>query len=526
MATSDDKLKLEAAVASGVDLSAVARIRVLLEGVAKGTRRAVNLIAGTGVTLDATDDAGNERIDITITADSGGTAPSYANVSVLSGDWRGTGAETLAAAATALQSDKAATSHTHTASQVSDFSTAADARVAAALGVSVQAYSAKTAAIAALTWAADKLVYLTGTATAAVADLTSFARTLLDDADATTARATLGLVIGTDVQGYSAKLAAIVGLTWAADKVAYFTSASAAAVADLTSYGRSVIAAADASALRTLAGLVIGTDVQAYSAKTAAIAALTWAADSYAYFTSASAAAIGTITTFGRSLVDDADASAARTTLGVVIGTDVQAYSAKTAAIAALTWAADSFAYFTSSSAAAVATVTSYARTLLDDTDASTARGTLGLGTMATQGAGAVAITGGSVTGITDLAVADGGTGSSTAAAARTALGVDVEEMNGHIETPTAKTYTLIEKAQYACTINSLAYKLSAGTATLAVQIAGVNVTSLSSLSATTTQGETSATGAQSVAAGNRVTLIVTSPSSAADLAFTLKTTR
>lgn len=60
----------------------------------------------------------------------------------------------------------------------------------------------------------------------------------------------------------------------------------------------------------------------------------------------------------------------------------------------------------------------------LDDlTNAATARTNLGLGTMATQPANNVTIAGGSIAGITDLAVADGGTGASTAVNARTALG-------------------------------------------------------------------------------------------------------
>jgi hypothetical protein len=58
------------------------------------------------------------------------------------------------------------------------------------------------------------------------------------------------------------------------------------------------------------------------------------------------------------------------------------------------------------------------------ETNRAVGRTELGLGTIATQAANNVAITGGAISGITDLAIADGGTGASTVDGARANLGL------------------------------------------------------------------------------------------------------
>jgi len=91
------------------------------------------------------------------------------------------------------------------------------------------------------------------------------------------------------------------------------------------------------------------------------------------------------------------DAATARTNLGLAIGTNVQAYDATLQSLAALGTAADKYAYTTGVDTWAEGAITAAGRAILDDADAAAQRTTLGLGTIATQDASNVAITGGSV---------------------------------------------------------------------------------------------------------------------------------
>jgi hypothetical protein len=202
----------------------------------------------------------------------------------------------------------------------------------------------------------------------------AFGLARLADADAAAMRTALGLVIGTNVQAYDAELAALAGLTSAADRLAYFTGSGTASLATFTAAGRALVDDADTTAQRATLGLgsmaLQASTGVAVTGGTLSNVTINGAATVISGISDLAVADGGT----GAST-----AANARINLGVVIGTHVQAYSADLTAIAALTSAADKVLYATGAGTWALATQTAFARTLLDDADAATARGTLGI---------------------------------------------------------------------------------------------------------------------------------------------------
>jgi hypothetical protein len=322
-----------------------------------------------------------------------------------------------------------------------------------AIGLDVQAYNIILNNISGLgNPGADQFIYFNGANTVATSTVTSFSRTLLGSVAASDARTTLGL--GT--------------IATQANNNVNITGGSITGITDLavTDGGTGASTAFDA---RTNLGLVIGTDVQAYHAKLSNFSGLSASADQVAYFTGANTLSTTSFTSFGRSLAGTTSASDARTTLalesmatqsnnnvyitgglitgitdlavadggtgastaadartnlGLAIGTNVQAWDEQLDALASVSAAANKVPYFTSANTASVATLTTYGRSVISSANSSELRSTLDLGTISTQNSNNISITGGSITGITDLAVADGGTGASTAADARTNLGL------------------------------------------------------------------------------------------------------
>ena len=196
-----------------------------------------------------------------------------------------------------------------------------------------------------------------------------------------------GQLLAALTTGESTQLEAIGATTITATQWGYLGACTAA--------GGALLDDADASAQRTTLGLAIGTDVLAYDAGLSNLAGISMAADKFYYTSADNTHVAGTITAFGRSIIDDADEATFKGTVNLEIGTDVQAYDADLSAIAALAKTDSNFIVGNGSAWVAES--------------GATARTSLGLGSMAIQAHGSVNIDGGTIGGITlDGAIAGG----------------------------------------------------------------------------------------------------------------------
>lgn len=169
--------------------------------------------------------------------------------------------------------------------------------------------------------------------------------------------------LGTGKQPIDALLTALSAMVTSADKMPYFTGADAVAQTTLTAFARTVLAAVDAAAARAVLGAASPADVAA------AVASLV----------DASPATLDTLNELAAALGDDANFAA---TMTAALG-GKQPADATLTALAGLATVADRMIYTTGSDAFALTALTAFARTLLDDADAATARTTLGLGDVA-----------------------------------------------------------------------------------------------------------------------------------------------
>ena len=216
----------------------------------------------------------------------------------------------------------------------------------------VQNFSPVLEALSGLSVSADTISYFTGGVTAALTGFTAAGRALAGAANAAAQRTALSLTVGTNVQAWDADLDALAALT--GTNTIYYRSGAgtwtAVTVGALLSWTGGTLNITDAE-LAALAGLTSAANqlpyftgsgtaaLASFTASGRALVGLTGAADKVPYWTGAGTASTADFTAAGRSVVGAANDAAQRTALGLAIGTNVQAYSAELGAVAAISTA-------------------------------------------------------------------------------------------------------------------------------------------------------------------------------------------
>ena len=332
-------------------------------------------------------------------------------------------------------------------------------------------------------------VNITGGSVANITDL-AIADGGTGASDNSTARQNLGLEIGVDIQGYDADLADLADGSLSAEKVQFLDNVTSDVQAQIDAIGDGPVnsledlgVTADSTELNFVDGVTssIQDQLDAKQDLNSNLTTLAGLPQNHDHFLvsdgnswtleagsdARGSLGLGTIATQAADNVDisggritdvvdiaiadggtgASDITTARQNLGLEIGVDVQGYDADLTDLSDGSLSSTKVQYLENVSSDVQAqlnskldssTVTLSKLSQADGNfivsdgtnwtveNGSDARTSLGLGSVSTQDANNISITGGSVTGITDIAVADGGTGASDVSSARQNLGLEI----------------------------------------------------------------------------------------------------
>ena len=170
--------------------------------------------------------------------------------------------------------------------------------------------------IAAVNTSTDKLIYATGVDTFSTCTLTSFGRSLLAGADQGAVLATLGLSGGGggSYQPLDSNLTALSNLVLSADKLIYATGTNTLATTTITSFARVLLNGGDAATMRSTLGL--SGVFQPLDSTLTGLAGLVTSADKLIYATGSNTFATTTLSAFARTILDSTDAASTRASIG------------------------------------------------------------------------------------------------------------------------------------------------------------------------------------------------------------------
>ena len=263
---------------------------------------------------------------------------------------------------------------------------------------------------------ASNSVSITGGSVSGITDIT-VADGGTGASNASDARTNLGVAIGADVQAYDAQLADVAGLTPTNNHVILGNGANfTAAQLDLNK-----LSDVSYSAGAGIDNYVLTYDHSSTSWGAEAVGASSDTLDAVTGrgATTSNSIQVGGLNVAGAYALPTSDGTANQ-----VLQTD-GAGAVSFASLGTMSTQASNSVSITGGSVSGITDIT-VADGGTGASNASDARTNLGLDTMSTQASNSVSITGGSVTGITDITVADGGTGASNASDARTNLGVAI----------------------------------------------------------------------------------------------------